>query len=126
VPGADLAKGQKPTVLIVSRTGAVRHLRTGFGELGYPPVWGQHAPALAIPPIRGAEKLFFPNGRQQQLPIGWRALSWSPDDTRLLVLSRSSLGVWSMARPHHISVIGPVNRASEVIEATWLSGPARL
>lgn len=126
VVGPSLAKGQKPGVLIIFRNGIVRTLRTGFSRLGgQPTVWGQNAPALVIPPLRGAEELFFPGGRRELLPEGWRALCWSPDGTQLLVVSATSLGVWSLSNGR-IGVIGPVNRSSEVWQASWLSVPARM
>jgi len=125
VPPSYLAATQKPTVVIVSEAGTVRFLDTGYSRMGYPTAWGQTAAALVIPPFRGPEKLFFPDGSSEQLPGGWKALSWNPDGSKLLVISRTSLGMWSRSSPGRINIIGPVNRPPEVIQASWLNASAR-
>jgi hypothetical protein len=121
LPSSSLAEGQKASMLVISAKGTVHTLATGIATYGYPAVWGQNAPALAVPRAQGREELFFSDGKREELPTGWKALSWSPDGSRLLVISDTSLGLWSTARPSDVSVIGRVNRASEVVQVGWLS-----
>jgi hypothetical protein len=123
-PGGKIALIGSARILIRSPRGALQRLRTGLGTLGRI-AWGTQAAALAVAPQSGATRIIFPSGRQEALPAGWLPLSWSPDGTRLLVMSDTTLGVWAPSTAR-ISVIGPVNRATQVWQAKWLSAPAHL
>lgn len=112
-------------VIIVSRRGKVRKLRTGF-SLGYPPVWGERAPAIAVNFENHPAELFFPGGRREQLPGGWHLLAWSPAGSRLLMQSGTSLGIWSMSAPHQVAVIGKISRGFQIVQTSWLMHKAPL
>jgi hypothetical protein len=110
-------------VIIVSRRGKVRSLRTRF-SLGYPPVWGERAPALAVSFKAHAAELFFPGGRREQLPGGWHPLAWSPAGGKLLMQSGAALGIWSMSAPRQVVAIGKVRRGFQLVQASWLDREA--
>lgn len=112
-------------VVIVPRRGTVRNLRTRF-SLGYPPVWGEQAPALALNFKAHAAELFFPGGRREQLPGGWHPLAWSPAGGELLMQSGTSLGIWSVTAPRQVAAIGKISRGFQIVQASWLRRKAPL
>jgi hypothetical protein len=118
--------GQKPGVLIISRTGRRRRLSAGISQMGYPPLWGEHAPALVVPPWKGPAELLFLNGKTQKLPAGWQAWAWNEAGNELLMLKGTTLGVWSMTRPHAVAPIGAVSPGFEIEDVSWLSKKAPL
>jgi hypothetical protein len=122
--GPSTAKSPKPGIVIISRTGKIRKLSPGFTELGYPPVWGQNAPALAIPPWKGPARLIFPDGRHQTLPTGWRPEAWNPSGTALLMLSKTSLGIWSLRNPGKVKAIARLTPGFEIDQVSWLARKA--
>jgi hypothetical protein len=126
--GPYLAKGQVPGAVIISRSGNVTRLRTGGGVQGYPPVWGDHAPALAIPTWgnAGNAQLYYQDGKRGSLPAGWRPLAWNPRGTELLVQHNDILGLWQSEEPHKIIAIGSMTKGFQVMQVSWLRSAAPL
>lgn len=84
-----------PPVLIISATGHVRRLATGYPDIGNL-VWGPRAPAIAVQSTTLAVELLFASGRRLALPKGWYPYTWSPSGRTLLVLGPGpALGTWS-------------------------------
>jgi hypothetical protein len=123
-PIGPLAKNQKPVVLIISRNGKIRKVATGLAEFGYPPVWGQNAPALVIRPWKGAARLIFPDGKHQVLPAGWQPHTWNPTGTALLMLSKTALGLWRPKNPGRVETIAALTPGFEIDQVSWLSHKA--
>jgi hypothetical protein len=115
-PGVPLKNQPKPGVLIISPAGHRRALKTGLTALGYPPLWGEHAPALEVPVNKGPYTLYFLNGRREPLPAGWRPETWTPDEKSILLLKGSTLGLWSLSNPGKVNIIGPVSKGVSIVE----------
>ena len=123
----DQATKGHPDVVVLNRNDQViRRLHSGFGRLGLPQTWGSRAPALALRASAGQAELLYLNGRRRQLPPGWKPLAWSPSGRALLMMSRTSLGIWSEAKPGQVATIGPVNRGYGIWQASWLASSARM
>jgi hypothetical protein len=117
----------RPDVLVLARDGrgpVIRRLRSGFTQLGYNSFWGPGAPAMVAGSSADTFELLFPSGRREMLPKGWRPLAWDPAGRRILLFGHRSLGIWSLAHPHRVTVIGPVSRGYDVFQAEWLASPA--
>jgi hypothetical protein len=116
----------KAGLVILDRRGTVvRKFKTaGFGRL-YGGVWGAQAPALVLRSIAGRGEVQFLSGRRELLPAGWKPLAWNPGGRQLLIASSTHLGIWALARPGHVSVIGTISRGYGIWQAEWLSGPAK-
>jgi hypothetical protein len=64
-------------VLIISATGHVRRLATGYPDIGNL-VWGPRAPAIAVQSTALAVELLFASGRRLALPKGWYEVHVEP------------------------------------------------
>ena len=124
--GSYVPKGQKAEVRIISRNRKIHVLNTGFRRLGFPSVWGQNAPALAIPSLSGPEKVFFKDGKVETLPQSWRALAWNQAGTRLLMIRNHELATWSPSRPLSVTTICTLSTSFEVSQISWLARKAPL
>jgi hypothetical protein len=121
--GPYLAKGQTPAVVFISPGGSLHRFTTPMqGE--WLPVWGQSAPAVAVLAWKGPTELVFPSGKRELLPEGWAPLTWDPGGTRLLVLSGTTLGVWSLRDPGTVTVITTITPGFLIEEARWLTSKA--
>ncbi len=91
-PSGLPAPGQRPGIVVISRSGHSRTPPAGVKEIGYPPLWGLTARALVIPSAHGPAHLIFMAGRRLALPDGWQPWSWNPTGTALLMLRGTTLG----------------------------------
>jgi hypothetical protein len=99
-----------PPVLIISATGHVRRLATGYPDIGNL-VWGPRAPAIAVQSVTGAVELLFASGRRLALPKGWYPYTWSPSGGMLLLLGPGQvLGTWSPRASGRVHVIGKITK----------------
>jgi hypothetical protein len=125
-PSGQTAPGQKPVIVVISRSGHARTIAPGVKELGYPLLWGPAAPALVIPSASGDTSLIFQDGRRMRLPAGWQPWSWNPAGTELLMLRGSTVGVWSLTRPGQVTLVTQIAPGFEIGDISWLAKPARL
>jgi hypothetical protein len=115
-----------PPVLIISATGHVRRLATGYPDIGNL-VWGPRVPAIAVQSTALAAELLFASGRRLALPKGWYPYTWSPSGLALLVLGAgSALGTWSPRAPGRVHVIGKISAQVGIGQVSWLSKAAKL
>jgi len=125
-PSGKPYPGQKPGIVVISHSGHARRIAPRVTEIGYPPLWGQTAPALVVPPVRGPAQLVFLNGRHMALPNGWQPWSWNPTGTELIVLRGTTLGIWSLAHPHRVKPVTQITPGFEIEDVSWLAKPANL
>jgi hypothetical protein len=125
-PSGPTAPGQKPGIVIISKTGRVHKVDPHFKEMSYPVIWGDTAPALAITLASGPARLVYPNGHQTALPAGWQPWSWNPAGTQLLMIKGTEIGIWSPGRPAHVQQITRLNRGFNTANVNWLTRPAKL
>jgi hypothetical protein len=124
-PGGGTVKGQVPAVAFISPDGSARKFITPMqGDML--PVWGEQAPAVAVPLWQGSAELVFPNGERKQLPVGWIPLTWDPTGTRLLVLLGTTLGIWSLKTPGTVTALAKISPGFQIEEARWLTKQAPL
>ena len=123
--------GSGPVVLLVlGPDGRAKTVATPAGFDGVA-LWGEHASAIAVL-VGNRTDLVTPGGHLLvALPAGWRPVAWSPSGTQLLVLEHpvrnggyATLGLWQMANPASVMVIGPVS--TTVAQMAWLAAPAPL
>jgi hypothetical protein len=117
----------RPDVVILGDDGTggvVATLHTGFAQLGYVAFWGPSAPALVVGSSKGANELLFLSGRRQLLPAHWRPLAWNPAGRDLLMVNSTTLGIWSLARPRQVTIVGSISRGYQIPDAEWLNKPA--
>jgi hypothetical protein len=115
-PGVLLKNQPKPGVLIINSSGHRHALKTGLTALGYPPLWGAHAPALEVATDKGPYTLYFPDGHREALPSGWRPETWTPDEKSILLLKGTTLGLWSLSSPGKVTAVGPVSKGLSIVE----------
>lgn len=125
-PSGPTAPGQKPGIVVISRSGLIRRVAARMKEMGYPALWGQNAPALVVPPLRGSAQLVFLNGRRIALPSGWQPWSWNPAGTEVLMLKGTTLGVWSHTHPRQVKPLTQITPGFEIEDVSWLAKPASL
>lgn len=125
-PSGQTARGQKPGIMIISRSGRIRRVAARMKEMGYPTLWGETAPALVVPSARGPAQLVFLDGRRMTLPARWQPWSWNPAGTELLMLKGTTLGIWSLARPRHVIPVTTISPGFEIEDISWLAKPASL
>jgi hypothetical protein len=113
------------TVIVRSRDGRLRVVKTGFADPDSL-VWSATAPDLVVAAWPLKAEAISSSGRRRLLPAGWFPLAWNPAGTRLLVVSRTSIGLWIPASPGAVRIIGPLNPGVEVGTASWLDRPASL
>jgi hypothetical protein len=110
-----------PYVRIISRAGHMRQFHTP--SQGWPPVWGEHAPAIVVPILHGRTIAYFPR-RQVKLPGRWRPLAWNANGTDLLVQSGTELGTWSPGSPRKIRLCVSLTKGFAVYQVSWLKHKA--
>ena len=125
-PSGQPYPGQSPTIVVISRSGRARRIPPRVKEIGYPPLWGQTAPALVLPQVGGPAQLVFLNGRRIALPDGWQPWSWNPAGTELLMEQGAALGIWSIKHPHRVIRLTHITPGFEIEDVSWLARPANL
>jgi hypothetical protein len=125
-PSGATAPGQSPGILIISPRGHLRKINPRMAEMGYPVLWGEHAPALAITAPTGRARLVYLNGRQTNLPAGWQPWSWNATGTALLMLKGTMLGIWSVVHPAAITELAHLNPGFQLENVSWLRRPAKI
>jgi len=134
-PGGQIAIMDRPydpplndkraQVLIIAPDGRVRTVDTDFWQLAGV-AWRPNATALAVSSVSRNTELIFNGGRDQLLPKGWQAMTWSPDGNKLLVQKGRQLGLWSAAEPRRVMTLGATSRQYTVLNVAWLSRRAPL
>ena len=125
-PSGPAVTGPKPGIVILSRSGHPGRIAPGVKALGYPPLWGQTAPALVVPSVRGPAHLVYLNGRRAVLPHGWQPWSWNPAGTALPMLRGTTLGIWSPATPGQVTSIAAITAGFEIEDISWLAYDAKV
>jgi len=124
-------KGPDPRLLIITGH-QIRILKTPLANTLSNVTWTEQAPGLALSSWQDKGDVLMPGGSAVSLPDGWLPGAWSPSGKQLLVLGfgrkfgpNGSLGLWTLAQPHRVHIIGelPVNVA--VGKFVWLARPAR-
>jgi hypothetical protein len=115
-----------PPELIISATGHVRRLATGYPDIGNL-VWGPRAAAIAVQSTTLAVELLFASGRRLAVPNGWYPYTWSPSGRTLLLVGHGqALATWSLQAPGRVEVIGKISPHVGIGQVSWLSKAARL
>jgi len=122
-PDAPSVANRPYRVMIVHGTRS-HYMVTGYKSTANV-VWQNNSRFLAVESSTLQGEVMTLAGKRQALPRGWFGLSWSPSANQLLVRSGRRLGVWTTSRPWHVGVIGTMNRGSWVVQASWLSAPAK-
>jgi hypothetical protein len=113
------------TVIVRSRDGRLRVVKTGFADPDSL-VWSANAPDLVVAAWPLKAEAIGSSGRRRLLPAGWFPMAWNPAGTKLLVASKTSIGLWAPDRPGAVRTIGPLSPGVEVAAATWLNRGASL
>lgn len=123
-PTNPLPRGQHPAIVFISRSGAVRSIRTP--RQSFYDAWGQQAPALVVSYRHGSAQAIYPGGRRESLPAGWLPLAWNAAGTELLVESATMLGTWTPSHHRYVIPAAAISKGYEITQASWLSKPPRL
>ncbi len=123
-PTNPLPRGQHPAIFFISRSGAVRSIRTP--RQSFYDAWGQQAPALVVSYRHGPAQAIYPGGQRESLPVGWLPLAWNAAGTNLLVESATMLGTWTPSHPKYVTPAAAISKGYEITQASWLRKPARL
>jgi|HubBroStandDraft_1064217.scaffolds.fasta_scaffold06963_5 hypothetical protein len=124
-PGDPPFPGIHAHLLIISPAGLVKTVPTPFWSLATV-IWQPNAVALAVSSVTNQIELIYPGGRTELLQRGWQPLSWDPAGNELLVQRGLLLGLWSVAAPRAMTVLGKTNRQFAVLNVDWLAGRAPL
>lgn len=113
------------TVLARSANGHVHVVKTGFANPDSL-VWSANAPDLVVTSWPLKAEAISSNGKRKLLPAGWFPMAWNPAGTKLLVASKTSIGLWAAASPAVVHTIGPLSPGVVAGIASWLGLPASL
>jgi hypothetical protein len=106
-------------VFLRSANGHVHAVTTGLGNPDSL-VWSANAPDLVVASWPLKAEAISSNGKRKLLPAGWSPMAWNPAGTRLLVASKTSIGLWAPANPAVVHIIGPLSPGFVVGIASWV------
>ena len=112
-------------VLVRSANGHLRVVKTGLPNPDSL-VWSANAADLVVASWPLKAEAIGSNGKRKLLPAGWFPLAWDPAGTKLLVASKTSIGLWAPAHPAVVHVLGPLSPGVVVGPASWVQKRAPL
>lgn len=121
--------GPTPQLVVLSRDGKARTVKTSLGKQLGNVIWGSKARCLAAIGWNGASTIVYPDGHVTHMPHGWIPQAWNSSGTELLVWGPGTpgyLALWSPKHPTTIVRIGEPSVHTQIGQFVWLSTRAKL